>query len=89
MNFTTPYDYLGLYESVFPMTGKMKERVKFLLDFSFTIPELMLNTAEELFFGCMLVGYGENILQASWVLRQTHSEEKSKQVAAIILFIYE
>lgn len=58
LTFTTPYDYLGLYEGVFPLSGKMRERVLFYLDFSFTVMELMFNTAEEIFFGCMLLAQG-------------------------------
>lgn len=80
MNFTTPYDYLGLYESVFPMSRKMKDRVLFLLDISFTIPELMFNSAEEIFFGCMLFAHEENGIQRCWILSQSFSQEESKKV---------
>lgn len=81
MNFTTPYDYLGLYESVFPLSRKIKERVLFLLEFSFTVMELMLNTAEEIFFGCMLMAQGENTTQKSWILSQCFSQENSEKVS--------
>ena len=45
MHFTTPYDYLGLYESVFPMTKTQKNRTNIYLSFSYSITELMFFSA--------------------------------------------
>jgi hypothetical protein len=46
MNFTTPYDYLALYSSIFPIDAKQSQQINFFLDFSITLSELMLYTAE-------------------------------------------
>lgn len=57
MDFTTPYDYLGSYTSIFPINSKQLNQIHFILDFSYTIPELMFKSAEEIFFGAVLFTY--------------------------------
>ena len=63
MNFTTPYDYLGLHISTFLIGEKIVQRIKNVLDFSFTIPELMFASAEELYFGSILMIYREKNME--------------------------
>ncbi len=57
MNFTTPYDYLGLIGNIFSIESKITEKIKTILNFSYTIPELTFNSAEEIFFGSILMAY--------------------------------
>ena len=62
-NFTTPYDYLGLFKSTFLIDDKMMKMINNVLDFSFTIPELIYCSAEDLFFGCLLMVYEGKSMQ--------------------------
>jgi hypothetical protein len=80
MDFTTPYDYMGLYASVFPMDKKIMKKILFILDFTLTIPELILNSAEEIFFGSMLMVFHQQDSQKVWILSQTFSQEESLKV---------
>ena len=59
-NFTTPYDYYGIFSEVFPMTPKHKKTTILMMDLCFTISELMFFNAEQIFFGCLLASRTDN-----------------------------
>lgn len=75
-NFTTPYDYYGVFSSVFPMSLKYKKATIKMMDLCFTIPELMFFNSEHIFFGCLLVARGHDDIPDSWILNQTFFPEE-------------
>ena len=42
-----------------------------MMDLCFTIPELMLYNAEQIFFGCLLAARSANDIPVEWILNQT------------------
>lgn len=89
MDFTTPYDYLGMIANTFPINRKDINKIYSLLDFSYTISELMLNTAEEIIFGCILFILDYNPTLLGWIMGQSFSQEKSLRASQIIKYYYE
>jgi hypothetical protein len=62
----------------------MVQRIENALDISLSIPELMFASAEELFFGAMVMIAEEVNYEKEWILRQTFYREESIKVGQII-----
>jgi hypothetical protein len=54
------------------------------LDFSLTIPDLIFASAEELFFGAVLMIAEEKNYEKEWILRQTFSREGAQKAGSTI-----
>lgn len=80
-NFTTPYDYYGIFSKVFPMSPQHKEATIRMMNLCFTIPELMFFNAEMIFFGCLLAARKAEDIPVSWILNQTFFPEEALHVA--------
>lgn len=76
MNFTTPYDYLGLYQTAFPINDKQSERTIFFIDLALSIPELMFYSSKDIFFACLLLALKPNETEKAWILSQTFAPYK-------------
>lgn len=71
------------------LDDKLIKQLTNILDLSFTIPELMFNSAQELFVGSLVMIWQEKKeIKKDWLLNLTQNKQKSLQVAQIIAHVY-
>lgn len=74
---------------MFMLDDKLIKQLTNILDLSYTIPELMFNSAEELFVGSLVMIWQEKReVRKDWLLNLTPNQQNSLKVAQIISHTY-
>ena len=74
---------------MFMLDDKLIKQLMNILDLCYTIPDLMFNSAEELFVGSLVMIWQEKKeVRKDWLLNLTQNKQNSLKVAQIISHIY-